>query len=327
MKGKIVSFTTVIAFVVSMILAVSICAAGEYPEKPIKFLIPFGVGGDTDLSGRLVAQGMEKNLKGTLVPTNKPGAGGSLAYEALRNEKPDGYTLCWVTSSIFTTSNIGNIDFSYADLTPIARIAMVPMPIVVRDDAPWRTWADFVEDAKKNPAKYKFGHVGTGSVGHMLAVALTEAAKIKTIMAPVGVKGRVPGLLGKKIDMTNGPIGEFLEYVKAGKMRFLVIPSANRHPMFPDVPIPKDLGYDVVFDMMFAVFAPKNVSQDIVDNLRSALSKTDQSFGPWLDYAKNKGHLVSYMDGSEFEKWAANEHAFVADLMKRAGLYLKKKKQ
>jgi tripartite-type tricarboxylate transporter receptor subunit TctC len=71
----------------------------------------------------------------------------------------------------------------------------------------------------------------------MLAEALTKAAGIKTIMAPVGVKGRIPGILADKIDLTNGPIGEFLEYVKAGKMRILIIPSAERHPLFPEVPI------------------------------------------------------------------------------------------
>jgi tripartite-type tricarboxylate transporter receptor subunit TctC len=319
---------TLIKFLLLLVLLITgQVYAADFPSGPINYLIPFGVGGDTDLSGRLIAQGAEKAGNITLVPTNKPGAGGALCYEALRNSKPDGYTIGWVTSSLFTTSNIGNIDFSYADLTPIARVAMVPMPIVVRADAPWKTWTDFVKDAKNNPGKFKFGHVGTGSVGHMLAEALTKAAGIKTIMAPVGVKGRIPGILSDKIDLTNGPIGEFLEYVKAGKMRILIVPSAERHPLFPDVPIPKDLGYNVVFDMMFAVFAPKNTPANVVAKLQGAIKETDQSFNPWLDYAKKKGHIIDYMDGKEFNAWLENENNFVKDLMKEAGLYLKKKKK
>jgi len=325
MRSRTSSMT--ILMVVLVIGSFTFAVAAEYPEKPIQFLIPFGVGGDTDLSGRLVSQGIENNMKATLVPTNKPGAGGALAYEELRNAKPDGYTLAWITSSILTTANIGNIDFNYNELTPIGRVAMVPMPIAVRDDAPWKTWEEFVSAAKKSPGKYKFGHAGTGSVGHMLAVALTDVSQVKVVMAPVGVQGRVPGILAGKIDLTNGPIGEFQEFVKAGKMRLLLMPSGNRHPMFPDVPTPKELGFNIVFDMMYAVFGPKNLPAPIVGKIQEALHKTDKEFKPWIEYAKSKGHIISFMFGAEFDKWLEKENAFVVDLMKKADLYLKDKKK
>jgi len=163
-------------------------AQSDYPSKPVSFLIPFGAGGSADLMGRALAKGTEGALGQSIVPVNRPGAGGGIMYTALKNSPPDGYTVGWNSTSILTSTNIGNVPFKYSALAQVCRVGFTGMPIVVRKDSPWNTFQEFVAYAKKNPMKIKIGNAGTGSGTHLTAVLMEKTTAIKVVHVPLGPK-------------------------------------------------------------------------------------------------------------------------------------------
>ena len=304
-------------FVAVMLLTAQ--AWADYPTKTISMLVGFKAGGATDLLGRLVAKGLEKEFGKPVVVTNKGGAGGALAYDAVRQAKPDGYTLAWVTGSLFTTTNIGNVNWDYKALDPVARIAQWPMVVGTRAKAPWKSWKDFLADAKKHPNKYKFGHAGTGSIGHLMNVAVSQGVKV--IMAPVGVRGRFSALLGKKIDLLSAPAAGFVKFAKAGKMRALVVSSAKRVPLLSSTPTAKEIGIDYQVDLMYGVFAPPGTPDGVKKRLRAALSNVVKSYAPIHKFSKTKKMNLEYLDGVALDKWLSEQNASVVRIMKQVGLY------
>ena len=121
----------------------------DYPTKPAQLLIPFGAGGSADTMGRSLAKATEKHFGKPVVGVNRPGAGGGIMYSALKSAKPDGYTLGWSSTGILTVTNIGNVPFSYDAFEHVCRIGYSALPIAVRSDSPWKTFAEFVDYAAR----------------------------------------------------------------------------------------------------------------------------------------------------------------------------------
>ncbi|MEN8196959.1 MAG: tripartite tricarboxylate transporter substrate binding protein, partial [Pseudomonadota bacterium] len=165
-------------------------AGAAFPEKPIQFVIPFGAGGGADIEGRVLAKEMSKILGVPVVPVNKPGAGGAVAYTYVKNAKPDGYTVAWNSTSVLTTTNIGNVPFKHSALAHIGRVEYQPMPFAVRADAPWKTFKAFVAACKAKPGTLKVANSGSGSATHLAAIAIQNAIGCKVIHLPVGIKRR-----------------------------------------------------------------------------------------------------------------------------------------
>ena len=164
MKKRNLTYVLIVTLTVVFSMAfLPQASKAEYPDKPINFLIPFGVGGSADLMGRALAAGAKESLGQPIVPINRPGAGGGIMYTALKESKADGYTVGWNSTSILTATNIGNVPFKYTAFDNVCRIGFTAMPIAVRKDAPWNTLQELVDYAKKNPGKIKIGNAGTGS--------------------------------------------------------------------------------------------------------------------------------------------------------------------
>ena len=132
----------------ALVLGVAAAAtpAAAFPDKPIEFVIPFGAGGGADIEGRLLAKEMSKVLGVPVTPVNRPGGGGAVTYTHVKNAKPDGYTVAWNSTSVLTTTNLGNTDFTYEALDHVGRVEFQPQPFAIRADAKWKTFADFVAD-------------------------------------------------------------------------------------------------------------------------------------------------------------------------------------
>lgn len=296
-------------------------ASAAYPDKPVRLVVGFKAGDTTDLLGRLVAKGMEEIFKSPVVVTNKPGAGGALAYDEVRRAKADGYTLGWVTGSLFTTTNIGNVKWDYKALEPIAKMAELPMAIGVRADRSWKTWGDFVSDARKNPGKYKFGHAGTGSIGHLVNVAVLPK-DVKLIMVPLGAAERFPALLGGKIDLLSAPAPGIVKFEQAKKMRSLLVSSAERTGTLPNTPTFKEAGINVELTLMYGVFAPRGIPKEVKEKVRTALSKIAKDNRAFQSFAQKQQIELRYSEGAAFEKWLNEHNSIVVDVMKREGLYM-----
>ncbi len=300
-------------------------ANAAYPDKPIQFIIPFGAGGGADIEGRLLAKEMSKILGVAVVPINKPGAGGAVTYTYVKNAKPDGYTLAWNSTSVLTTTNIGNVDFKHDALDHIGRVEYQPMPFAVRADAPWKTFKEFVAACKAKPDTLKIANSGTGSATHLAALAIANATGCKAIHLPAGIKRRNATVLSGEADAMVAPLTGALRLTKAKKLRLLVIPSATRNAVIKDVPTANELGYKAELDLFRGLSVPKGTPQAIKDKLADAMAKAAKS-ASFSKLAAQKGFTIAPLSPAAFEAMLVKEDAKVKAIMQAAGLYQSKSK-
>ena len=213
---------------IAVFLSLGGVQAADYPSKPIQFIIPFGAGGGADIEGRLLAREMGKVLGVKVVPVNMPGGGGARTYTHVKNAAPDGYTVGWNSTSILTTTNIGNVPYDHDAMAHIGRVEWQPMPFAVKAGSRWKTFADFVKECRANPGKLKVSNSGTGSATHLGAIQLMNAAGCKVTHLPVGIKRRNASVLSGEADAMMAPLTGTVNLTKAKKLRLLVISSDKR---------------------------------------------------------------------------------------------------
>ena len=307
---------------VGIVLATASTAA-DFPSGPIEFVIPFGAGGGADIEGRLLAKEMSNVLGVSVTPVNKPGAGGAITYTYIVNAKPDGYTVAWNSTSVLTTTNLGNTDFDYDAMDHIGRVEFQPQPFVVKAEAPWQTFNDFVADCKEHPNTYKVANSGTGSATHVAAIALMNASSCQVIHLPKGIKGRNASVLSGEADAMVAPLTGAIKLAKAGKLRILVVPTAERNAVIPDVPTARELGYDAELDLFRGLSVPPGTPSAIKGVLASAMRQAAQS-DAFMALAETKGFTVSPSGPEEFSSYLSQEDAKVKEILKGAGLYKSK---
>lgn len=301
-------------------VAAAATPASAFPDGPIEFVIPFGAGGGADIEGRLLAEEMGKVLGVPMTPVNRPGGGGAITYTYLTNAKPDGYTVAWSSTSVLTTTNLGNVNFDYKAMDHIGRVEFQPQPFVVRADSPWQTFDDFVKDCKAAPGTLKVANSGTGSSTHAAAIMLMNAAGCDVIHLPKGVKDRNTAVLNGEADAMIAPLTGVVKLTQAGKLRILLMPSDKRDDVFPDVPTAKESGYDVSLDLFRSLSVPSGTPDDVKATLADAMIKAANS-PAFKELAKNSGFIVAPMGYIEFTHYLAGENDKVVSIFKSAGLY------
>lgn len=304
-------------------IALGVAAAATpalaFPDKPIEFVIPFGAGGGADIEGRLLAREMSKVLGVAVTPVNRTGGGGAVAYTHTKNAKPDGHTVVWNSTSVLTTTNLGNTDFGYDALDHVGRVEFQPQPFVVRADAKWKTFGEFVTACKAAPGSLKVANSGTGSSTHTAAVMLMNAAGCKVIHLPKGIKGRNKSVLNGEADAMIAPLTGAVNLTNAGKLRILAMPTDERNDVFPDVPTAKELGYNASLDLFRGLSVPPNTPNEIKKILADAMAKAANSKA-FLDLAKKKGFKVAPLGHEAFSTLLAEENAKVRAIFASAGL-------
>ncbi len=294
-----------------------------FPDGPIQFTIPFGAGGGADIEGRLLAREMSKVLGVPLAVVNKPGGGGAITYTFITNSKPDGYTIAWNSTSVLTTTNLGNTSFSYDAMDHIGRVEYQPQPFVVKANSKWKSFAGFIKDCKASPGNLKVANSGTGSSTHTAAIMLKNAAGCKVIHLPKGIKGRNKSVLNGESDAMIAPLTGAVNLTRAGKLRILLMPTAKRNPLFPDVPTAKEMGYNAELDLFRGLSVPKGTPEAIKNKLADAMTKAAKS-PAFMGLAKKKGFTVAPMGHKEFSAFLAKEDAKVKAIFKAASLYKSK---
>ena len=250
--------------------------AADYPTKSVTMYIPFAAGGSMDSSSRVLAAGAEKVLGQPFVMINKTGGGGTVALGVLAGEKPDGYVLSAGTSTgIFRIPVQRKVPYKpLADFTHIFAYAAVSSGVVVKPDAPWQTWQEFVDHAKKNPGKVKYSTTGTGSPMHVAMEVAAEKEGIKWIHVPY--KGSMPSItavMGGHVEAcSSGP--KFVSMVQQGQMRVLAVHTKERMVEFPDTPTFMELGYNYLNDTFFSVHGPAGMDPAVVKKLEDAFTKS-----------------------------------------------------
>ena len=290
-----------LALLMTFILG-AVASAQEFPTKAIELVLPFGPGGSHDLTARAVASVAHQYLGQPLLVVLKPGGGGAVGSQHVIRAKPDGYTLLFggtgpnTVFALVQKAPIGPDQF-----TSVARINHSPTIFAVRAEAPWKSFREVIEYAKKNPGKFNFANTGPWGAADLPMRLIARAAGIDYNNIPFDGGGpAMLAVLGGHADATFGFSPQLLPQVAAGKMRALAVTDTKRHGDFPNVPTVKEEGFDVVFTMWRAVAAPKGTPQFILDKLEAAFRKIseDKSFQALI---RGLGDEIQFQGGKEFE--------------------------
>lgn len=317
---KILTISVCFLFVLTLLFCSSEALA-EYPERPITLLVAFAPGGSMDLSSRAMAAAAEKLLGNPVVVENKGGGGGTVALALVANAKPDGYTLCAATSTgIVRAPQMQQVTFKpLKSFTPIIGFASPQNAIVVRSDAPWKTFREFLDYAKKNPGKVKYGTTGVGSAMHHVMAYLELKEGIKWIHLPYkGTADAMTALMGGHVDAcSSGP--EHVPFARQGQVTILAYAEERRNPKIPDVPTLKELGYDWANETVFSIVGPAGLPPAILAKLESAFTKAKD--GPEFKTVIDKLDLVPvYYNAKEYDQFLISSWARLEKNLKETGL-------
>lgn len=250
--------------------------ADNYPNKPIKIIVPFAAGGSVDAIARAVGAQMQDNWGQPVVIETRPGASTLIGTTAAARAEPDGYTLI-ISVSNHTTNPAMRSDMPYdtlKDFQPVALLARTPIVAYANPDFQVNNLKELQAYAEKHPNKISFGSAGPGSMTHLTAELLKIDANID--MQHVVYKGGTPALLDTMaghIPMTFSTVGQAIEQFRAGKVKALGISSEERYASMPDVPTFKEQGFDVVTTEWFGMLAPAGTPPEIVEKLNTELRR------------------------------------------------------
>ncbi len=298
-------------------------ATPSFPTKSISLIVPYAAGGSSDLSARPYAEEMGNILKQPMVVVNKPGAGGGIGAAEVARAKGDGYTLLNASIGNVTivpyTSNVG---YDYTSLRAVAQMTDIPLAITVKADSPIKNLKEFVEYAKANPGKIRYGSPGAGNIQHVTAEGWSKKIGIKLTHMPFeGANPAVAALLGGHVEAVCTGVTEVAPHHKSGALRILGVTSAKRIAMV-DVPTFKEQGYDLEAGVWYGVLAPKSTPDAVVKILADALKKSYDS--PKVQEAWKKLFLIpAYLGPAELDARIKKEAETNQQVLKDIGLYKK----
>ena len=298
-------------------------SAADYPTQPVKIIVPFPAGGTSDIMGRLIAEELARQLKQPFVVDNKGGAGGAIGTDQAARAPADGYTL--LLSGIGSNAVIHGFaapkpNYVEADFIHISQLGAGPNVLVVHPSFPARTFKEFVAWVKANPGKFSYGQV-TASSGHLTTEYLKQTAGLDMVGIPY--KGGAPALndvLANQIPGMFTNQDAVLPHVKAGKLRALAVTSAQRNPLYPDVPTVAESGYAGFTAVSWTgLSAPKGTPKAIVDKLEAAIV---QAFADPAARAKleSNGFVVVASRSTDYTQFVNREGERWAQVIKTGSL-------
>ncbi|MET1113807.1 MAG: tripartite tricarboxylate transporter substrate binding protein [Comamonas sp.] len=250
----------------------------DYPNKPVRMVIPFPPGGGTDILARVVANKLTEISKWTVVPENKAGAGGTIGISDMVKAAPTGYDMVMGQKDnlVLGPYLYKNLPWDpLRDLTPVAHVAYTPVVIATSVNSPYKTVADVIAAAKANPGKVTYGSPGNGTSIHIAGVLLEKAASVQLTHVPY--KGSNPALmdaLAGNVDLLVSSVPSAIAQIKAGKLRALAVTSAKRSTSLPDVPTLAETGikgFDV--STWYGLFMPAGTPAAIVAKANAEVNR------------------------------------------------------
>ena len=256
-----------------MCVPLAALAQGEaYPAKPIRIVVPFPAGGATDIAARTIADKMSANWKQPVVIENRAGAGGNVGSDLVAKSAPDGYTLIMgVTGShAINISLYSKMPYDpVKDFEPVTQVAVVPNVIVVHPPVAANSLRELVELARRNPGKFDYASLGSGTAAHLGMELFKTAARIHLVHIPYrGSAPAVADLIGGQVQVMMDGLPSALPHVKAGRLRALALTSQKRSPAAPELPTIAESGYaDFYADAWSGLFAPKGTPRAVLEKL------------------------------------------------------------
>jgi tripartite-type tricarboxylate transporter receptor subunit TctC len=259
-KFKIFTFMSLVAI---FFMTGSVVLAEEYPSKGVNYVIPFGPGGESDITARHQQPFFKKLFGQDLIISYKPGGGGAVGWAQLNKMKGDGYNIMGINlPHIIVKPQEKAVGFTTEDITGVYMFHYTPDAIVVTNDSQFKTLDDLIAYAKENPGKITFSGSGKGTANHLAQLRFDKMAGIKTTyVAFKGTGAAVTALLGKQVMAEWGYTSVGAK--QAEKARMLAVAMDERHPEFPDVPTFKELGFDLISGAFRGIAVPKSTPEDI----------------------------------------------------------------
>ncbi|WP_413018109.1 Bug family tripartite tricarboxylate transporter substrate binding protein [Noviherbaspirillum sp. 1P10PC] len=278
MHSRRIFILTALASTMGFAASASFAQNGDWPNQPIRFLVPYTPGGGTDTVTRHIAEKMTGNTKWTFLVDNKPGANGNIGMDAVAKSRPDGYTIGMgqTANLAINPALIPKMPFNVSkDFVPVALVAELPTVMVVRSDSPWKSLADAVKAAKAKPGEVKQALAGNGTVGHLAGEMLSRRAGMQVLNIPYkGAAPAITDLIGGQTDYMFATPQSVAGMIKGGKLRALAVTSQKRLSFLPDVPTVAESGYkDFVAMDWKAIVAPAGTPADIVQRLNAEVTK------------------------------------------------------
>ena len=313
------SIRTVTAAIAGLAFCAFANAQAAYPDRPIKVIVPWAAGGDTDNIFRPFVVELQKALGGAaVVIANIGGVSGNVGAREAKRSPADGYTLFAVHDYIHSTYYTGISDVNYWDFEPVCLIAATPSIMTASPKTKWTTLKEMVADAKAHPGQISFGAT-LGSTSHFFPALVEKAADIKfKYISYDGLSQRMNAILGGHIDLTdsnltqNGKAG-------AGQLKFLAIAAEKRSPKLPNVPTLKELGYDVTYSVSRGLLAPKGTPAAILKKLESACDHAVKD-PVFAESMMQQGTDVRYLDRENYAEFLKQNDTVNKDLSRELGL-------
>ncbi|HXF79887.1 MAG TPA: tripartite tricarboxylate transporter substrate binding protein [Usitatibacter sp.] len=308
----------IVACIVACIALVSGSAFGAYPERPVKLIVPWGAGGDTDVIYRALLPFFQKHLGGTVIIANIGGASGTKGAKEAKDSPPDGYTIFAVHDSIHSTYWTGVADVDWTDFEPICLVSSTPSILTASPKAPWKDVKSMIADAKKRPGQITVAAT-LGSTSHFFPALIEKATGIKFKYVPYeGTADRMNALLGSHVDLGESNLTQKGK-ADAGHIRFLAIATEQRAPEIPNVPTLKEEGVDVEYAVNRGLLAPKGTPAPVLAKLRSACGAAVNEAG-FAKAMKLQGTNVHYLNAEQYTDFLKKNDKLNHDLAQSLGL-------
>jgi len=316
---------TVVAALAALVLgAAAPATAQQWPDKPVRLIVPYPPGGNVDTAARLVAPGLTQAFGQPFLIENKAGAGGMIAGEYVAKAAPDGYTFFFTANGplLFSPLIFGRSPYQWdKSFVAISSVSFTPIVLQVYPSVPAKTLAELIALAKKEPGKLTMASPGAGTTNHLASELLQTLTGAR--WTTVHYKGNAPAttdLLAGRVDFNFDQVSVSLPYIKQGKVRALAVTSARRAPSLPDVPTFEEAGVKGMEAATFTgILAPAGTPKEILARVSAALAKGLQDKGV-IEKFDAMGAEARAMTPEEFQAHLRREYDKWAPVIKRANI-------
>jgi len=299
-------------------------AEAAYPERPITIIVPWGAGGGTDATARILGSLLEQELGVRVTVENRTGGSGVVGHSAIANAEPDGYTLGIVTVEIGMMHWAGLTDLTYEDYTPLALYNEDPAGVQVRADAPWETIEELLDHVRENPpATLKGSGTGQGGIWHLALAGMLANADMEPDRIPwVPSEGAAPGLqdlVAGGVDVVTCSVPEAQSLIDAGRVKSLALMAAERSEAFPDVPTLAEAGVDWRLGAWRGVGGPTGMPDEAVETLVPVLEKI-HGMAEFREFMEGRGFGMIFLGPDDFRQFMADSNESLGGVMQEIGL-------
>ncbi len=317
--------------IISIFVIVAVLFAGSaseifaqgYPSRPISLIIPMAPGDALDITGRLMGEALAGVLKISVVPMNKPGAGGAVGTDFVAKSKNDGYTLLMVNSaSVISAKILHPEDIRYdpfKDFAPLGLTTITPTVVTVKRDSPFKNLAELAEYSKKNPGKVRCATPGLGTLADLNISSIRTSTGADITMVPFkGASPAITALIGGHVEMATSAITPVIDHLRSGEARGLVI--SKKVPEFSNISTMTELGFSRdLFGIWFAFFAPAGIPAEVKEKLVPAIEKAVKD--PTIVSRMAKMGLIQEYDPPDrlLQDWT-KEYKLAEEIARKEGL-------